>query len=116
MEARNRAPQAAPETDARLADLREEVLQLKYQLSGTPARGELRESEPPRPRERLYAAYRGLRGSYGPTPLHRATLEAGQTELKPIADRIENIFETELPALKKEVMDSGAPAILEIDD
>jgi hypothetical protein len=114
--ARERATQAAPETDQKLAKLREEVLQLKYQLSGTPARGELRESEPPRPRERLYVAYRGLRGSYGPTPLHRATLEAGQTELKPIATRIEEVFHEELPSLKKEVMDSGAPALLELDD
>jgi photosystem II stability/assembly factor-like uncharacterized protein len=116
MEARERASQAAPEVDAKLAAMREEVLQLQYQLSGTPAKGELRESQDPRPRDRLYAAYRGLRGSYGPTPLHRTTLEAGQTELEPLADQIESIFETDLPALKKEVMDSGAPALLEMDD
>jgi len=116
MVARKRATQAAPEVDAQLASLRDEVLQLKYQLSGTPAKGELRESQDPRPRDRFYAAYRGLNGSYGPTPLHRATLKAGKTELQPIADRIAEIAETELPSLKKAVQDSGAPAILEMDD
>jgi len=43
-------------------------------------------------------------------------LKAGKTELQPIADRIAEIAETELPSLKKAVQDSGAPAILEMDD
>ncbi len=113
LEARSRAVQSAPDVDQRLAELRNELLELRSQLSGSPSKREIRESEAPRPNERLYVGYRGLRGSYGPTPNHRSALEAGKKEFEPIQKSVQKLVEDTLPPLIRAVEATGAPVLMD---
>lgn len=89
------------------SDLRE----LERQFSGSPSKGEVGEKRSPTPTSRLRAAYGGFRSFYGPTPLHRSSLDLGKAQLDPISRDLDRIMDTVIPALEKSLKEAGAPWI-----
>ena len=57
--------------------------------------------------------YNGLNTTYGPTTMHRQSIQAGQAELAPIQAEIERYAQEVVPALERALACDG-PALVEI--
>lgn len=106
-----RAGTADPALEGRLYEARLELLELREELEGSEAKGEIGERGPPTPDDRLDVAEEGLQTSYGPTELHRRTLEVGRAELAPIREEIDRYGDQVLPELESALEATGAPPV-----
>jgi hypothetical protein len=107
----SRADAPDAELNRRLYQTRLELLELREQLQGSEARGEIGERSPPTPSSRLSVGFNGLSTTYGPTEMHRQAIQAGQAELAPIRTEIERYAEEVVPALERDLEGTGAPPI-----
>ncbi len=106
-----RAGSDDPGLASRLYDARLELLELNGALRGSEARDEIGERDPPTPGNRLSVGRRGLSTTYGPTELHRRTVEAGRGELAVIRSAVERMAEQVIPELERAVAAMGAPPV-----
>jgi len=97
----------------RLNDTRLELLEIREQMEGSEAKNEIGERNPPTPSSRLFSGFMALRGTYGPTPLHKQTLEAGKSELAEVQQNLNRIANSVMPSLERAVENAGAPPIEE---
>jgi hypothetical protein len=96
----------------RLHDARIQLLDLKEQMEGSEAKQEIGErNKQPTPSSRLYVGYNALSSTYGPTPMHVKTVEAGRSELDKIQNNLNQFVENVMPELEKAVQNAGAPPI-----
>ncbi|MFP4624803.1 MAG: hypothetical protein ACLFRX_11535, partial [Gemmatimonadota bacterium] len=100
-----------PALTRRLNEARLELLELNEALRGSEAKGEVGERGPPTPSNRLYVGMRGLNTTYGPTELHRRTIDAGRAELVPIRAEVERMADDVVPALARDLQATGAPPV-----
>lgn len=107
----SRADSLDPDLNDRLYQTRLELLELREQMRGSEAKGEIGERGPPTPSSRLSVGYRGLSTTYGPTEMHRQSIQAGQAELAPIRREIERYADDVLPSLERDLQGLGAPPI-----
>jgi hypothetical protein len=107
----SRADSVAPELTRRVYQARLELLELRERMQGSEARGEIGERGPPTPASRLSVGYNGLNTTYGPTTMHRQSIQAGQAELAPIHGEIERFAEDVMPALERALEGIGAPPV-----
>jgi hypothetical protein len=107
----SRADSLDPELNSRLYQTRLELLELREQLQGSEAKGEIGERSPPTPSSRLSVGYMGLGTTYGPTEMHRQSIQVGQAELAPIRTEIERYAEEVVPTLERALERTGAPPI-----
>ena len=107
----SRADTLAPELSERLYQARLDLLEIREQMQGSEARGEIGERNPPTPSSRLFVGYRGLGTMYGPTEMHRQSIEVGKAELAPIRAEIERFAAEVMPALEEALAATGAPPI-----
>jgi len=106
-----RAEQETPDLQQRLYDTRMRLLELNEAMNGSEAKDEIGERDPPSPRSRLFVGYRALRTTYGPTPLHRETIETGRSELADIESQLTEITDTVMPELQRALEAAGAPPL-----
>lgn len=106
-----RTPQDDPELVSRLYQAKQQMLDLNKQLNGDPTKEEIGERSAPTPRSRMYLGYRALRGTYGPSPMHVATVEAGQQELQAIQADLKHLVDEVLPGIEADLKEAGAPWI-----
>ena len=109
----SRAEATAPDLMSRLHEARATLLELREQMEGSEARNEIGERNPPTPSDRLFVGYRALGTTYGPTEMHRETVEAGQRELADLRQRLTEMAETTVPELESDLEATGAPPIEE---
>ncbi len=96
----------------RLYETRATLLELREAAEGSEARGEIGEDSPPSPGSRYSTGVRGLNNtSYGPTAMHRATVQAGRSELAALQGQLTRIVEQVMPALERALAAAGAPPI-----
>jgi photosystem II stability/assembly factor-like uncharacterized protein len=107
----SRASQEAPDLAKRLNDTRLELLEINEQMNGSEARNEIGERNPVSPRSRLFVGFRALRTTYGPTQMHRETIELGKQELATFEQDLNEIANNVMPQLEQAVQDAGAPPI-----
>jgi hypothetical protein len=107
----SRADSLDPDLNDRLYQTRLELLELREQMRGSEAKGEIGERGPPTPSSRLSVGYRGLSTTYGPTEMHRQSIQAGQAELAPIRREIERYADEVVPSLERDLQGRGAPPI-----
>jgi hypothetical protein len=107
----SRADSPDPELNQRLYDTRLELLELRERMQGSEARGEVGERSPPTPSSRLFVGYRGLSTTYGPTEMHRQSIQVGRAELAPIRADIERYADEVVPSLHEALEATGAPPI-----
>jgi len=69
------------------------------------------ENLPPNPGYRLAFAVGGLLTTYGPTEIHRQSLDIGKSDLDVIKRDLTVIVETILPNLEEDLKAAGAPWI-----
>ena len=107
----SRADSPDAELNSRLYQTRLELLELREQMRGSEAKGEIGERSPPTPGSRLSVGYNGLSGTYGPTEMHRESIQVGRAELAPIRAEIERYADEVVPSLKRALEGTGAPPI-----
>jgi hypothetical protein len=99
------------ELELRIYNTAEQLKDLYSLMHGSPSMGEVGDSGPPTPGQRLNVASNGLATTYGPTKLHMQSLETGKSELAKIKQSLVEMVEVILPQLEKELKTAGAPWI-----
>jgi photosystem II stability/assembly factor-like uncharacterized protein len=94
-----------------LYDLKQQLYNLDEKLSGNQTKSEIGERNAPTIGSRLRVARRGLSTTYGPTQLHRESLDIAKKELATIAGQVEKISLDVIPSLEKSLNEAGAPYI-----
>ncbi|MEL6846248.1 MAG: hypothetical protein AAFP02_23830, partial [Bacteroidota bacterium] len=84
---------------------------LDEQLNGNEARSEIGERNPPTVRSRMFVGYRGLSTTYGPTEMHRQSLDLAEKELQGIMKSVEDLGKSKIPNVEKTLQEAGAPYI-----
>jgi len=107
----SRADGEDPDLVTRLNDARLQLLEIKEQMEGSEAKNEIGERNPPTPSDRMFTGFFALRGTYGPTPLHRQTVQDGISELNALKQDINRFANTVIPPLERAVENAGAPPI-----
>ncbi|KPQ16829.1 MAG: hypothetical protein HLUCCX10_07380 [Algoriphagus marincola HL-49] len=103
---------------ALVKDLHEAEMALKMlesKMNGNLAKRELQDNKAPTVTDRLYAAYGGATGTYGPTGMQKGALAAGKTEFAPLKSELEQMKGNTIPALAARVKALGAPPIDGLD-
>jgi hypothetical protein len=96
--------------DVALHTLRDELFELDEALTGHKTRGEIGDYDVHRVTNWLSHARNGVDdSSYGPTPEHRKSLEYAGEVFAPIRERLNAIVTEDLPALRQQLLDAGAP-------
>ena len=106
-----RLDREAKELELRIHKTAEQLKNLYALMHGSPSAGEVGESRPPTPENRLNVALNGLATTYGPTEMHMQSLKTGKSELAKLKQRLAEIADMVLPKLEKELQDAGAPWI-----
>ena len=104
-----RTPAAPGVLDARLHDIRLNLLELDGELHGPATKREVGEKTKPTIGSRLFSVSLGVgRSTYGPTATHRQTMEIIQTELGGVQSRLQKL-QTDLSVLAADLVEAGAP-------
>ncbi|UCF18215.1 MAG: glycosyl hydrolase [Gemmatimonadota bacterium] len=106
-----RAEDDDPQLATRLYQTRRDLLNLRERLQGSEAKDEIGERDPPSPRNRLFVGMRGLGTTYGPTELHRRTVEVGRSDLVVLRAELDRVAEQVMPELERALEAMGAPPI-----
>jgi photosystem II stability/assembly factor-like uncharacterized protein len=94
-----------------LYETQKELNELDFILNGNKAKNEIGARNNPTVRSRMFVGYRGLMTTYGPTAMHKESVEIAKSELTSIQDRVEKISKDQLPSLEKALQAAGAPLI-----
>ncbi len=98
--------------DKKVFDLNQKLQELSMELSGSPAKGQVGEVTPPTIWQRLSAANMGTSYStYGPNPMHKASYDLAKKQHDDMRLKLSEIVNKEIPELKKELGEAGAPNI-----
>ena len=108
LERANIEPGALNET---MFSLRDELNKYDMILNGNPAKAEVGEKSDSSIGKRLNVASRGLTTLYGPTDMHRESLEIAKRELEKLVPMIQKMDEQTIPAIERQLMEAGAPYI-----
>jgi hypothetical protein len=102
--------QLAPGTlDSELHNLNRALVDIDQKLRGNRSKDEVGEKSLPTIRSRYSVASAGTRSSYGPTPMHKRSLEIAAEQLAEIKIEILKIVNEDIPKMEKALMDAGAP-------
>mgnify|MGYP002124511641 CR=1 FL=1 len=107
----SRASQEDTVLAKRLHEARIQLLDLKKQMDGSEAKQEIGERTQVTPSSRLYVGYNALGSTYGPTPMHVNTIEAGRAELDTIQQNLNQFVENVMPELNQALEATDAPPI-----
>lgn len=91
-------------------DIKQKYTALKFDMEGDPAKDEIGESYPSSPMAAIFMGYRGLNSTYGPTPHHIKTVNAGYEAFQEIKAEVNQLIE-EVTDLEQKLIASGAPWI-----
>ena len=100
-----------PELLQRINELDVLLRKLDVRANGHPSKNEVGEKQAPTALYRYYTASRGLSSLYGPTGMHKQSLELGKQELEPIKVYLERITGEIIPKLEGELREAGSPWI-----
>jgi len=84
---------------------------LDTKINGNLPQRELRDVTPKSVMDRIGVAYRGLRGTYGPTAMHKEMLVVGKQEFEMINKDMHPLIQDVIPALVKRLKANGAPPV-----
>lgn len=105
-----RAEQEDHDLHRRINDTRLDLLELNERMNGSEVKDEVGERSPPSPRSRMFVGFRALSTTYGPTELHRETVEIGKEELQEFKQDLDRLVST-VRALERDLEATGAPPI-----
>ena len=108
-----RAPNPSADLTTELHAARSTLLNIRRDLSGYEAKDAPGERDSPTVMSRLSVGQSGLRTTYGPTELHRQTLETGSAQLEELEASLASFEQDIIPALTSALEATGAPPIRE---
>lgn len=108
-----RATNPSADLTAELHTARTTLLNIRRDLSGYGAKDGPGERDAPTVMSRLSVGQSGLRTTYGPTELHRQSLETGRTQLEGLEASLASFEQDIIPALTSALEATGAPPIRE---
>jgi hypothetical protein len=91
--------------------LEKAIRAVQIKTEGSPARNEIGERNPPSIQTHFSTAYRGMTTTYGPTALHRRSLDIAKAMLAEIEPEVNRISDQMIPALAQKFKSAGAPYI-----
>ena len=97
--------------EAKVHLLQQQLYTLEEVMNGNQSKEEIGERTRPTVRSRFFVAYRGLSTTYGPTPLHKESLQIAKAQFGEINKKIEKMSKEDIPALEEALMGAGAPWI-----
>lgn len=106
-----RADQPSADLVARLHNARATLLALGQKVGGYDSKREPGERNPPSPQSRISVGMRGLSTSYGPTEMHKQTVETGKTELAVVKSELDDFISSVMSGLEADIKAIGAPPI-----
>ncbi|MGM0504855.1 MAG: VPS10 domain-containing protein [Bacteroidota bacterium] len=108
----SRAEIAPGEHNQKIYDLKKEIKDIETAFYGNQAKRKIGEKSKPTVYSRLSAARIGTENStYGPTPMHKRSLEIAKKQFAGIKQKIKTITDEKIPAMEKELEKIGAPWI-----
>ncbi len=97
------------ELETRIYQVSRDLQDLDIQLNGNQSKDEIGEKNAPTVNSRLGVAFRGVRTTYGPTALHRESLELANNMLTDIKTVLMRIVSTDMPSIESALESLGAP-------
>jgi photosystem II stability/assembly factor-like uncharacterized protein len=94
-----------------LHDAEMQLGELDKMINGNLPQQELRDVMPKTVMDRISVAYSGLRGTYGPTAMHKDMLRVGKEEFDMIHKKMHPLMHETIPALVKRLKENGAPPV-----
>ncbi|KAA3656510.1 MAG: glycosyl hydrolase [Calditrichaeota bacterium] len=105
-----RTPAAPGELEQRVYEVKQALFVIDEKLVGNRSKSAIGEKTKPSISARISAASTGTRNStYGPTPMHKRSLEIARTQFREIKAALEQILNTRIPMLEKALQEAGAP-------
>ena len=98
--------------EPKLAALKADLTRINRSLSGSPSRREVGERNPAGLGNFISDAMRGLRNSYGPTPLHAKSLAIAKELFSELKAEVEQISKQRIPEIEKALKAANAPYII----
>jgi photosystem II stability/assembly factor-like uncharacterized protein len=108
-----RAPNPSADLTTELHSARTTLLDIQLDLIGYRAKGAAGERNAPSVMSRLSVGQSGLRTTYGPTELHRQSLETGSAQLEELEAALASFEQNMIPTLTSALEATGAPPIRE---
>ncbi len=103
---------AAPgELDNQLHRVKQALLAIDENLNGNRSKGQIGETDTPTIADRQGVASSTFGSTYGPTPLHKRSLEIAAAEFQVLKNDLEKIINTDLPKIEDALRAAGAPWI-----
>lgn len=109
--AMSRANKSSNELVTKIYSAKQQLLDLDKQVNGNPAKEEVGEKSNPTPRNRMFVGFRALSNTYGPTPMHKESIQIGKKQLSGIKSALKQITDSVLPSIERELQGVGAPWI-----
>jgi hypothetical protein len=106
-----RVDKESKELQSRIHETALKLQHISILISGSPSMNEAGEQGAPTPGNRLSVAVRGLSTTYGPTEMHKQSLEISKSGLAEVKAKLAEIVDVTLPQLEKDLKDAGAPWI-----
>jgi len=91
--------------------LQKEAIAIKKSVEGSPSKDEIGERTPPGIQTHLRVAYRGMRSTYGPTPLHQKSMALAKKMTLKIEAKITSLQNDKIKPLEQKLKTLGAPYI-----
>lgn len=107
----NRAESEDPDLYRRIHDTRMELLEMNEEINGSEAKNQIGEKNPPSPGSRMFTGFRALNTTYGPTELHKRTVEAGKRKLESLQTDLNRLINTVMPSIERALVEIDAPPV-----
>ena len=107
-----RTTSAPGDLDNQLYQLRQDLMNLEADLHGSKAKRQVGEKTKPTVDDRFSAAATGtMLSTYGPTPLHRESMDMAQQQFSQISAELGKLINSRIPAVEQALRDAGAPLV-----
>ena len=107
----DRSQLAPGSIEPKLANLKVAIAAVDTMLEGSPSREEIGERNPSGVQRYLYNALDGMDHSYGPTALHKNSLEIAKSMLVKVETAVDKIINSMIPEIEEALKAADAPYI-----
>ncbi|MEO1652458.1 MAG: glycosyl hydrolase, partial [Bacteroidota bacterium] len=106
----NKAQNKPGELEQKLYSLRMKMMEMDVEMNGNRSKQQVGEKNAPTIQDRIGTAQIGtFMSTYGPTPMHKRSLEIAQKQLAEIKKGLAQMVNQEIPTIEKALLDAGAP-------
>jgi photosystem II stability/assembly factor-like uncharacterized protein len=104
-----RTPSVPGTLDSLVHKIKQDLIAIDEKFNGNTAKREIGEKTNPTIGSRLNVAMAGARTTYGPTPMHKQSLEIAKSEYEVLRTELADIHDKRIPEIEKLMTEAGAP-------